>query len=70
MTLKKDRIVRSGAGYFIKFTGVDNTPELTSDPVAATRMARSEADLVASVMNRKGFGAELVKVRYGNVWQL
>lgn len=60
----KNCIVRSGAGYFVKFAA-GGTPEMTSDPVAAERMEWSEADLVVSTLKQLGYGAELVKVIKG-----
>lgn len=62
-------IVKSGAGYFLKFvkTGpmMRDTPQMTSDPVSATRMRGGKADLIVSKMCQLGFDADLVELRMG-----
>lgn len=59
-------IVKSGVGYFTRFVA-DDTPEMTSDPVVATRMERDKADQIISKLGHLGFNAELVKLRFGRM---
>ena len=51
-------IVKSGNGYFLEF----GVPQMTSDPVKATRMPFSRAENVSVELGRLGFQSELVEV--------
>jgi hypothetical protein len=54
-------IVKSGQGFLIK---IDNqTPEMTSDPIEATRFSyKSSANLQRLELDRLGFSSQLVQV--------
>lgn len=56
-------IIKSGPGYFIRF--LNDTPEMTTDPVEATRMREDEAVSIVAKMDKLGLNAELVNVRIG-----
>jgi hypothetical protein len=58
-------IVRSGDGYFVQF--VNDTPEMTSDSVCATRLAENAAKKVVNRLDSLGFAGELVKVTVGRM---
>lgn len=53
-------IIRSGEGYFIRFVGA--TPEMTSDPVEATRMSKEAAQPIRTKLEEMGLVADEVKV--------
>jgi len=58
-------IVKSGAGYFIRF--INDVPEMTTDPVEATRMKEDKAVSIITKMDELGLNAELVSVRIGKI---
>jgi hypothetical protein len=53
-------IVRSGAGYFIKFA--DGALYLTTDPLEAARVDRDSADRIMSRFDDLGFYSDLVRL--------
>lgn len=59
-------IVRSGIGYFVRFSEV-GSQEMTSDPVVATRMNKLVAKGIVQRMVAVGFNAELVEVKLGKI---
>lgn len=59
--MKLSYIVRSGAGYFIRFEE-DGTPFLTTDPVEASRGELGQAAAVMDKMEKQGYHADLVIV--------
>lgn len=56
-------VVGSGSGYFLHFIG--DTPEMTSDPLCATRMSKDEVEDVMFKLDIMGFEAHLVTIRKG-----
>lgn len=58
-------IIKSGDGYYIRLHG--EIPELTTDPVEATRMEQPKAQEIADLVRRVGFEAELIEVEIGKI---
>ena len=58
-------VIKSGLGYFIRF--LNDTPEMTTDPVVATRMREDKATLIVAKMDKLGLSAKLVSVRIGKI---
>jgi hypothetical protein len=58
-------IIKSGAGYLFRI--IDKLPEMTTDPVEAKRMDKTEALRTMAFLESEGFGTELIELRIGRV---
>ena len=54
-------IIQSGSGFFVRFH--NDTPEMTTDPVSATRLNREDATEIAQRLEALGYRADFTEVR-------
>ena len=60
-------IVKSGAGYFIRFIFTGSTmplPLLTTDPMCGTRVSEEIADNIVCEIGKSGYYSRKVPVRF------
>lgn len=55
-----DFIVAGGKGYFLRFLG--DSPEMTSDPLVATRMSLKAAESTANRIDDLGFHSQIIEI--------